>query len=105
MKTQVPVILDVDGTAITARGAGIHPATFQGTAVFMGIFARIISPWEHFMPSLADRAPLFVKGDSGWGIFRGFCTSVDINEHIDIPMFQELVCGDVVMALGARKVD
>lgn len=42
---------------------------------------------------------MLVEGDSERGIFRGFCTSININQGVDVPTFQQLVSGDVVMGV------
>lgn len=63
----------------------------------MGIFDRVISPWAHFMPCPAKGMAFLVESDVIRGIFRRFCPPIDINEGIDIPVFQQPISWDVVM--------
>ncbi len=88
------------------KSLGEHAASFaqelirphlRGAAEFVRILYGIISPWAHFMPGRAYGVAGFIEGDAGRGIFRRFCPSVDINEGIDIPVFQQFIGREVVM--------
>ena len=103
METQVSMIFYVGSPPVTAGGAfrfiwaeADTPAS-EGTTVFVCIFDRVISPWAHFMPCPAKRVAFLVESNVIRGIFRRFCPTVDINEGIDIPVFQQLISRDVVM--------
>ena len=69
LETQVTVFLYVNSASIAAGraffgiGAGGGASAFEWTAVFMGIFYRIVSPRAHFMPCLAQRVSRFIKGN------------------------------------------
>ena len=97
------MVFDINRPAITApgavlfMGAGIDPAAFQRAAIFMGLFDRVVSPWAHFVPSPAQRMPLFVEGNIIWCVFGRFCPPIDINESIDVPMLQQFISRDIVM--------
>ena len=103
MKAQVSMVFYVDSPPITAGGtfyfirARADTLTSEGTAVFMCIFARVISPWAHFMPCSAKRMAFLVESDVIWGIPGRLGSPVDINEGIDIPVFQQFISWDVVM--------
>ncbi len=103
LEAQVPFVLYVDGAPIAARGALggmgalLDPAAFERAAVFMGIFARVISPWTHFVPRPAERMAFLVESDVIGAIFRRFCPAVDVNQCVHVPMFQQFISGDVVV--------
>ena len=103
MKTQVCMVFHVDSAPVRAWGtcrfvrAGTDTSASEGAAVFARILYGIIPPWAHFMPGRAYGVAGFIEGDAGRGIFRRFCPSVDINEGIDIPVFQQFIGWDVVM--------
>ena len=103
LKTQVVVIFYINCAAIISRGtfffewAGSYAFVFERTAVFMSIFYGIISPWTYFVACLTKRMAVFAESNVIRGVFRGLCLSVDIDERIDIPSFQQLISRDVVM--------
>ena len=103
METQVSIVFYVDSPPVTAGGAfrfiwtGADTPASEGTAVFMCIFDGVISPWAHFMSCPAKRTAFLTESDVIRGISRRFCPPVDINEGIDIPVFQQLISRDVVM--------
>lgn len=69
----------------------------------MGILDRVIAPWAHFMPCPAEGMTVFVERDVIWGVFGRLSPAVDVDERIDVPVFQQAVSGDVVM--GGIKAD
>ena len=103
MEAQVCMVFYVDGAPIRAGGtfrfmrAGTDTAASERAAVFVCIFYGIIAPWAHFMPGRAYGMAGFIESNVIRGIFRRLCASVDIDEGIDIPVFQQLIGGDVVM--------
>ena len=109
LEAKVVVVFYVNRTAVTSRGtfffvwAGIYAFAFEWAAVFMRIFYRVISPCAHFVACLAKGMAAFTKSDVNWGMFLGLCPSVDINERVDIPVFQQLISGKIVV--GGVKAD
>ncbi len=103
LEAQVPFVLYIDGTPIAAWGALggmrtlLNPAAFERAAVFMGIFARVISPWTHFVPRPAERMAFLVESDVIGAVFRRFCPAVDVNQCVHVPMFQQFISRDVVV--------
>ena len=97
------MVFHVDSTPVRAWGtcgfirAGTDTSASEGAAVFVSILYGIIPPWAHFMPGRAYGVAGFIEGDSVRGISRRFCPSVDINEGIDIPVFQQFIGREVVM--------
>lgn len=75
MKTQVPMILYVDGASVTAGGTilfmwtGTNTSAFERAAVFVCILYGIVAPWAHFMPGRAEGMPCFVKSNVCGGIW------------------------------------
>ena len=57
----------------------------------MRIFYGAISPWAHFVACLTQRMAVLVESNVIRGVFRGLCPPVDIDERMDIPVFQQLV--------------
>lgn len=55
------------------------------------------------MSRSAERMAILVKGNVIRGIFRRLCPAVDVDEGVDIPVFQQPVSWDVVM--GGIKAD
>ena len=103
METQASMVFYIDRPSITAGGtfrfiwAGTDTSAFKRAAVLMRIFGRVISPRAHFMPCPAKGMASLVESDVIRGISRRFCPPVDINEGIDIPVFQQPISRDVVM--------
>uniref|UniRef100_N2A5G8 Uncharacterized protein n=1 Tax=Eubacterium plexicaudatum ASF492 TaxID=1235802 RepID=N2A5G8_9FIRM len=97
------MVFHVDSAPVRAWGtcrfvrAGTDTSASEGAAVFARILYGIIPPWAHSMPGRAYGVAGFIEGDAGRGIFRRFCPSVDINEGIDIPVFQQFIGREVVM--------
>ena len=63
----------------------------------MGIFSGIVPLWAHFVACPAKRMAVLVESDIIRGVIRGLCASVDVDEGIDIPAFQQFISRDVVM--------
>ena len=103
MEAQVCMVFHVDSPSVRAggtffcKGAGIYTSASERAAVFVRILYGIIPPWAHFMPGRADGMSGFIEGDVIRGIFRRLCPPVDINEGIDIPVFQQLIGREIVM--------
>lgn len=91
------MVFYVDRASVTAGGTlsfirtGRDAPTLERAAVFMCALYLVISPRVHFMPCPAERSAVFVERNVRRCIFRCFGTSVDI------PSFQQLISGDVVM--------
>jgi len=103
LEAQVAFVLYVDRASIAAWGTCggmrtfLNASTFQRAAVFMGIFDRIITPWTHFLPCLAERMAFLIECDVVRGIFGRFCPTIDVDQGIHVPVFQQLISRDVVM--------
>lgn len=65
-----------------------------------GIYGHLLpghSPRGTFYSPLCRGAAILAKGDVIRGEFRRFSPAVDVNKGVDVPVFQQPVCRDVVM--------
>lgn len=69
----------------------------------MCILDRVIAPGAHFVARPAEGMAVFIEGNVIRGVFGRLCPAVDVDERVDVPVFQQLVSRDVVM--GGIKAD
>lgn len=63
----------------------------------MCILDRVIPLGAYFVSRLAEGMAVFIEGNIIRGVFGSFCPAIDVDESIDVPVFEQLVSGDVVM--------
>ena len=85
------------GNIFPQGGRNLYVRIWEGSSICAKPLWKHSPPLKHFMPGKADGMAGFIEGDVIWGIFRRFCPPVDINEGIDIPVFEQLIGEDVVI--------
>lgn len=69
----------------------------------MCILDRVIPPGAHFVARPAEGMAVFIEGNVIRGVFGRLCPAIDVDEGVDVPVFQQPVSGNVVM--GGIRAD
>lgn len=101
IKPDIPTGLGVNGPSISGAGTravtGGDPADGKWAAPFGRMFAFVISPADHAVPSVAQRGTVCVNGNGIRYGSRPAPVGIQVDKRSDLPFLQEFISGIVVI--------